>query len=492
MRLNNKTIDHLPEGIEKPLPETGNGQNHILHIGVGGFHRAHQAYAWHQLRQKYPGKYKNWCITGICLMPSDRELIRSLKEQDYLYILKMCAANGEERVQVIDCMKEIWYGEEHRALIIDRIAHQATKVISFTITEGGYNMDYEQHKFFMQDPAIQHDLHVDNDPKTVFGYLARGLFKRMVSGGSHLVLMSCDNIPQNGEILRFALLSFLAEYDGKLKTWAEEHIHFPNSMVDRITPVTRVVDKQEFEKQYGVRDDALVVSEDYFQWVLEDKGLAAIPPLDEIGVELVSDVHPYEAMKLGLLNAGHSLVGLVGDMLGYTKIHDAVRDEQISSLFDRYAENEAIPVLQPIDRVDFSSYYNTVKTRFSNPMINDSTERIISGSSDKIPKFLLPIVRRQLQQENPNTEISALVIAAWWSYLSKAYRMNRMEQVVDNRKDQLLDIFKREASSARQFLEVKAIFGELGANATFRDQYLNYTDGLAAHDVRQTFNRIIK
>lgn len=229
------------------------------------------------------------------------------------------------------------------------------------------------------------------------------------------------------------MLSFISVYDESLLPWIADNVRFPNSMVDRITPVATEKDKADFERQYGLRDNCLVVSEDYFQWVLEDNKYGDFPPLEQVGVEIVAEVKPYEAMKLSILNGGHTLVGLLGDALGYNRIHNAVVDEAISRIYDMYVQQEVIPTLAVIDGVSFYNYYEKVKLRFSNAMINDSTDRIISGSSDKVPKFVLPVLQEQLKNSSPKKDITLLIIIAWWVYLEKEFNKNQMADVKDQK-----------------------------------------------------------
>jgi len=202
-------------------------------------------------------------------------------------------------------------------------------------------------------------------------------------------------------------------------------------------------------------------------------------------------VRPYEAMKLGILNAGHSLVGLLGDAMGYTKIHEAIEDRQIAAVFERYAMHEAIPVLPPVGGVDLPTYFQTVRSRFSNAMINDSTDRIISGSSDKIPKFLLPVVNRNLKRDDPHVAISALVVAAWWYYLHRANRRDGMQSVVDNKRDELKAIFEDESASAQRFLQCRAIFGILEDNAMFVNRYQGCVEKFKRGQVTELLNDIL-
>ena len=461
----------LPDSVKRANGQTSDRPNRIMHIGVGGFHRAHQAFALNKLIEQDPDAYSCWRITGVGLLPSDRKIIENFRAQDGLYTLKAVAYDGSEELQLIGSIKEMLHADGDAAEIIHKISDPHTSLITFTITEGGYNYDFEQQRFRMENTEIQTDLRHPEEPKTVFGFLAKGLQLRQQTGGGPLTLLSCDNILENGTILQAALLAFLQAYDPALGNWVEQHVDFPNSMVDRITPAPTEADRLEFAARYGVQDDCLVVCEDFFQWVIgASLNHPNMPPLSAVGVEFVADVAPFEEMKLGILNAGHSLVGLLGDALGYQRIHDAVVDSDIAAVFQHYARREAIPVLQPVSGLDLNGYVEKVRQRFSNPMINDSTARIISGSSDKFPKFILPILHQQLNAARPEVEASALVVAAWWAYLDREKKRNDLADVQDALTTVWRELFCREDSEL-QFIAYHPVFGTLQDSALFTDAY---------------------
>ncbi len=456
------------------IPNFRHSKSQIVHIGIGGFHRSHQAYAISRLLEIDPVNSANWKITGVGLMPNDKSLVHNFRQQQGIYCLRTVAADQSEEVRVIDAIAEMLHAEEDAEAIIDRIADQQTKVISFTITEGGYMFDFEKQEFKIHDDRIQQDLRHKENPQTVFGFLAKGLRRRCDQNGPAIILLSCDNILGNGNILKLAVLSFLQEYDPELKDWADQNIEFPNSMVDRITPVPNAIDRELFYQQYGLNDNCLVVAEDYFQWIIEKHvGDPNFPALQKIGVEFVADVSAYEAMKLGILNAGHTLVGLLGDYYGYETIHTAVNDPVIVSLFNRFVKLEVIPQLAYLPNVDYETYFEQVKTRFSNAMINDSTARIISGSSDKFPKFVLPIILKQLKRKEPALEYSAIIVAAWWAYLNKEKHKNNMANVQDQLKSIWIDMFADESFSIDHFIGYKPVFGNLKEVPKFYQLYKN-------------------
>lgn len=478
--LSLETVNQLPDQLAPQHQFPSACKGHIVHIGVGAFHRSHQAWVWHQLRQAYPDRYADWSITGVCLMPSDQVLVDDLIAQGGLYALRAHPSQGAAHTQVVHSISNMLYGQRDSDEILDRLVDPRTKVISMTITEGGYDITKALEEIAKNAPATN-----------IFTYLSYALAKRRDAGHPGLILMSCDNIQENGLVLRTALGQCLAQIDPTLKTWVDEHIHFPNSMVDRITPATKPADKKAFESEYGLQDRALVVSEDFFQWVLEDTVQPLLPPLNEFGVEFVKNVRPYEHMKLAILNAGHSLVGFLGEALGYRSIHESVIHPLVAKLFDHYVMQEAIPVLVPIKEVDYGVYYHKVKSRFANAMINDSTARIIGGSSDKIPKFMLPIVHEQLKRPAPEVDAVALVVAIWWQYLQNAFQQGTWEMVIDTNQNLLQKLFVDPSNSARRLLEFEPVFGSLAKADVFASRYFKYVSELQISPVEKVLKQFL-
>jgi len=489
--LSRKNSLELDPEIFVPKYTVSNPQ--ILHVGIGGFHRSHQAYAISKLLELDPITYADWRIIGVGFMPKDKILVEAFKKQESIYALRMVASNNKEEVRLIDAINEMLHVDNDTDAIISRMSDRNTKIISFTITEGGYFYDFENQEFNLLNIDIQHDLVNKDFPKTVFGYLAKGLTKRREQNSPGLILLSCDNILGNGHILKLALLSFLESYDNRLKSWVEENVSFPNSMIDRITPVPNEADKTEFFAKYGVYDNCLVVSEDYFQWIIEKElGDTNFPPLEKVGVEFVSDVSQYEIMKLSILNAGHTLVGLLGYVLDYETIHESVQDSRISAIFDSFILDEVIPVLSPIVNLSYKQYYSTVKSRFANAMINDSTARIISGTSDKFPKFVIPTIIKQLNLDKPNVRYAALITACWWSYLNNEKKRNNMANVIDQQQSIFQSIFEDESMSIDLFLGYRPIFGDLKDNALFYSYYKEMVAVLIAGKFEEYLDKLVQ
>lgn len=467
-------------------------QNGIVHFGVGGFHRSHQAYTFQLLIEKYPALANDWSICGVGIMPNDIHLINAIKKQDYLYSLKMSDHLGNAEIKIISVINELLFGPENPTAVIEKIAAPTTKIVSFTITEGGYNINEKTGVFNLDNPAIKSDLNPKNQPTTVFGYIARGIALRKEKNLPAFTLLSCDNVQENGEVLEKAVVSFLQAYDDSLVEYVKSHVSFPNSMVDRITPFTTTADKDLFEQQEGYRDEALVVSEKFFQWVIEKKALKDFPAIENVGVEIVDEVRPYEKMKLRILNGGHSLVGLIGKALGYDYIHDAVVDKDIDQLFFQYDIHEVIPSLDPIPGVDFVNYYQLIKERFSNKMINDSTNRIISQSTAKIPKFILPVLEDQLNKGSI-PQYGILVLAAWWWYLDQHYKNGSLDSIEDDAKAQWKSLFdESNGDTFSAFIQNHSVMQELSNSTSLVSHLKEITTKIKNEGMRSVCASFVK
>jgi len=478
----------LPIGFSKnakpPYP--------ILHFGVGGFHRSHQAWALQQLLNKHPAKFSNWGITGVNVMPQDLAFVKALRAQDGLYFVQRYAPEGTQTTELITTIKEILHVAEDYDTILQRIASPETKIISFTITEGGYNVDLSQNRFIWETSTVQEDLKKQGIPKTVFRILAEGLKLRKEACDEGVVLLSCDNVQHNGDVLRLALLEFLHRYDSSMIDWVQQKAAFIKTMVDRITPVTTPQQKNDLLQQVDIQDNCLVVCEDFFQWVIEEHPALADFPLQEMGATLVDDVAPFEEMKLRLLNGGHSLTGLLGDALGYDRIHTAIKDTGIHSVYMHYCNKEVIPTLSFINGVHYNDYVEQLVARFGNPMINDSTARIISGSTDKLPKFVLPVIWDQLRQNSPQIRIGVFILAAWYYYLDREFKKNQMREVQDQHRDLLMQLFSEPGWEASMFMDRVPMLHSIKDAPIVRELFLQYVNDFLSREARAVIHQLLQ
>ena len=324
MKLNRQHLEQLPDYIAKPGYAACQLRQGIVHIGVGGFHRAHQAiYTAALLNQ---GRDLDWSICGVGLRAEDRAMRDALAGQDYLYTQVVLADEPDTEVRVVGAISGMLLAEDGTQTLIDKLAHPSTRIVSLTITEGGYCMDDSTGEFNFKLPLIQHDLQHPGDPRSVFGFLLAALAKRRAAGTGPFTVMSCDNLPHNGQVTRKALLAYAALVDEELHGWIAEHVSFPNAMVDRITPMTSTAHRAALLAEHGVEDAWPVVCEPFLQWVLEDKFVAGRPAWEDVGVQFTDDVTPYEEMKIKLLNGSHLALTYLGFLKGYRFVHETMAE----------------------------------------------------------------------------------------------------------------------------------------------------------------------
>ncbi len=356
--------------------------SHILHFGVGNFHRSHQAKYLHQLHSE--GRDLEWAIVGAGLLPGDVRMRDALRDQDYAYTLVECAADGTNAVHRITSIIGYLYGPDDPTALIETLAAASTRIVSLTITEGGYNLSDATGRFDTTNTAMRADTWNEDRPTTVFGYLAAALRRRRRAGIAPFTVLSCDNIQNNGDMAREALVSFIGMTDVDLADWVEGNTAFPGSMVDRITPVTTDADRAWVRATTGYDDSWPVVSEDFTQWVMEDHFPSGRPRWEDVGAQLVDDVAPFETMKLRMLNGAHQALAYVGLLRGHTFVHEAMTDPAVASFVDAFLQ-EAESTVLPLPGIDLLAYRMTLLKRFSNASIRDT-----SNASPRTPATASP------------------------------------------------------------------------------------------------------
>ncbi len=376
----------------------------IVHLGVGGFHRAHLAAYIDDLCR---AGNREWGIVGAGILPGDQAMADALEAQNTLYTL-IIRGPEQTTARVVGSMLDYVHAHPDPEPLIETIADPATKIVSLTITEGGYPVDDDTGNFDPDSPVAGED--------SVFAILAAALRLRRDRNAGPLSIVSCDNIVSNGLFTKRATLGEAERLDPEVARWVDEHIAFPNSMVDRITPATTDGDREWLAEICGLEDRWPVVTEPFTQWVLEDRFAAERPPLEDLGVILTEDVEPYERMKLQLLNAGHSCLAYLAALVGHEHVHTAMADPALLHFVDGFLHLEGAPVLPPVAGIDLNDYQKSLIERFSNPAIADQIARLCLDGSVKFPKFLLPTVRAQLAAGGPIGR-SALALAGWCRYL---------------------------------------------------------------------------
>ncbi len=386
----------------------------ILHIGVGNFHRAHEAYYMHQLQQS--ANPTDWKLCGAMLLPSDERLYRALKQQEQRYTLTICGRKGEDICEEVRSISNLYWAMEQSEEIMQLIAQPDVRIISLTITEGGYNMDKATGEFMLTSPDIAHDIANPSSPRTAFGYIAEGLRRRIAAGAGPLTLLSCDNLQHNGNTASRAFNSFFAAQDAELAAWAEKNVSYPNSMVDRITPATTPDDITRLNAKNGTQDAAPVYCEDFIQWVVEDNFIAGRPDWERVGVEMTDDVTNYELMKLSLLNASHTLLSYPSFLTGYRKVDEAMSDERIVRFVREFMDKDITHLLVAPPNTDLELYKQTLVERFANHSVSDQIARLCYDGLSKFPVYIVPNLSKMLEMKADLTRV-AFLIAAYRHYL---------------------------------------------------------------------------
>ncbi len=389
-------------------------QSGIVHIGVGNFHRAHEEFYTNQLL-KDPTQ-QQWGICGVALLPGDEHLYKALQEQDHIYTLTVCGRDGKDEVHHIGSLVELIWGVEKPEAVIHKIADKEIKIITLTITEGGYNIDKASGLFMLDNPSVKEDITHPHSPKTVFGFVAEGLRKRKETGNGAITILSCDNLQHNGNTAKKAFTSFIRAQDPELAEWVAKNVTFPNSMVDRITPATTPADIERLNRKNGTDDKAPVYCEDFVQWVIEDNFIARRPAWEKVGVEFTDDVTAYENMKLSLLNASHQMLSYPAFLSGYRKVDDAMHDERFARYLRIFMDKDITPYVPAPGNTDLELYKQTLIERFGNRTVSDQLSRLCFDGVSKIPVYMMPNIINMIRDHANLTRI-AFFIAAYRHYL---------------------------------------------------------------------------
>lgn len=479
-KLNNQNLSKFKDQVTIPTYRRDDVKTGIVHVGIGGFHRAHQALYTDQLLQDTNNK--EWGICGVALLDFDQKIYNTLKDQDGLYTLVVKELDGTFTKRVIGAMVETLFAPETPSKVIEKMASSDVKIITLTITEGGYNYNEATGEFDFNNPQIQYELQHPSAPKTIFGYLTEALKLRKERGLAGVTIQSCDNIQGNGHMTEKMLLSFVQEAAPELVEWIQQNVTFPNSMVDRITPATDPKDIVDLQETSGIEDAWPVVCEPFKQWVIEDNFANSRPDWKKVGAQFAKDVVPYEKMKLSLLNAGHSVLGILGALVGYSTIDEAVHNPNIAKFLRNYMDVEVTPTLGELEGVDLEVYKQSLIERFGNINIKDQIDRICSESSAKIPIFILPTVNAQLKDKE-NIKHAAFVLAAW-----AVYSLGKDENGKDLAiKDVLKTTLQSQAIKAKNdpalFLEITSVFGDLQHSKNFVNAFNDAYNNIVTNGV---------
>lgn len=453
----------------------------IVHFGVGNFHRAHQAVYLDALFNA--GRDFDWAIVGAGVLPSDEAMRAKLASQDYLTTV-VEQDNNRTGAHVTGAMID-YLKPGDVASTVARLADPAIRIVSLTITEGGYFIDPASGVFNPAHPAIAADGENPDDPKTVFGLILAGLKARRAEGIAPFTIMSCDNIPGNGEVTHAAVSGLARLSDPDFADWIDASVAFPNGMVDRITPATGQREIGIVADEYGIEDQWPVFCEEFKQWVLEDKFPQGRPALETVGVQFVSDVAPYEHMKIRILNGGHAAIAYPAALLDIHFVHEAMEDADIRAFLAKLEREEIIPVIPPVPDTDLADYFTLIEKRFSNPKIGDTIPRLAQDGSNRQPKFILPSTADRLRRGEDVVGLS-LVSALWCRYCAGTSDSGKPIVFNDASADRLQAAALKAKDDPAAFLALSDIFGEVAASELFRRRFAHALQSLWDRGTRAT------
>lgn len=467
-RLSSSTAALASPGTQLPGYDRASVQPGIVHIGFGGFHRAHQAVYLDDLLAA-DDSARAFGVVGVNLLPQDARMAEVMREQDGLYVLAERGPDGQ-RCRVVGSVVEHLFAPEQGEAVLDRMASPAVKIVSLTITEGGYCYDPASGEVDLSGEALRHDLEHPGSPRSAFGLIAEALRRRRAAGTPPFTVLSCDNVHANGDVARRTLLAFAQEQDADLAAHIAADVAFPNAMVDRITPRTAPSDLDAVAETAGVRDEWPVVCEPFRQWVLEDRFPQGRPAWESVGVQLVDDVRPYEKMKMRLVNAGHQTISYLGLLLGHRDGASAASDPTIRRLLEHYLLREGAPTLDPLPGTDVQAYCATVVERFANPAISDSIDRLTMQSSTTLPTFVLPVVR-DLLATGQSLGAATVVLACWARAWEGTDDAGRPISMADDRAEDLSARARRSRTDPLAMVTGNAMFADLEHSSAFTDGF---------------------
>jgi fructuronate reductase/mannitol 2-dehydrogenase len=456
--LNAATLGSLPAAVSAPGYDRAALRPSVVHIGVGGFHRAHQAVYFDELARRGPAE---WGLTGVGLhSPAMGEVMRA---QDCLYLVVERGQQGTT-ARVVGVMGRYLYGPDDRAAVLDTLSDPATRLVTLTITGNGYNLTPEG-EFSVDDPLVATELEDPGQPGTVFGYLVEALDRRRQADQPPFTVLSCDNIPSNGTAARTMVVSFAELRDPGLARWIEQNVAFPNSMVDRITPETTEEERDRVVRSLGVDDRWPVITEPFSQWVVEDSFCNGRPPLDRVGVQFVDDVAPYELTKKRLLNGSHCALGYLGYLAGYRTTAEVMSDPAYAAYISALVD-EVAPLLPRTAGIDLEVYKGSLLERLANPEMADQLARLCRRGSTKVPSYLLPSIAETLAAGR-SAPMLTLAVAGWFRYLQAEDYAGEPIPVEGPRTDELVPLARRDGMDPRPLLQVRDVFGSLADHADF-------------------------
>ncbi|WKW36519.1 mannitol dehydrogenase family protein [Enterobacter mori] len=472
----------LPARVQQPRYDRQQLRSRIVHFGFGAFHRAHQALLTNRVLNEKGG---DWGICEISLFSGD-VLMSQLRAQDHLFTVLEKGAEGNQAI-VVGAVHECLNAKlDSLAAIIEKFCEPQVAIVSLTITEKGYCIDPATGKLDMHNTRILHDLENPTEPHSAPGILVEALHRRRERGLPPFTVLSCDNIPDNGHVVKNAVLGMAQKRSAELAGWIDAHVSFPGTMVDRIVPAATETSLAEITQELGVEDPCAISCEPFIQWVVEDNFVAGRPEWEAAGVQMVKDVLPWEQMKLRMLNGSHSFLAYLGYLAGYAHINECMEDASFREAARRVMLNEQAPTLRITD-VDLTAYADSLIDRFANPALQHRTWQIAMDGSQKLPQRMLDGIRVHLERKSA-WPLLALGVAGWIRYVSGTDERGDAIDVRDPLSDKIQSIVKAssEAERVNALLTLSEVFGQdLPHNSVFVDAVNEAYQRLTRYGARQ-------
>ncbi len=491
-RLSLRTYLNLPNKVIRPKYDFKAHKAGIVHIGIGAFHRGHQAVFTDDAMANSGG---DWRIIGVSLRsPSVSE---QLNPQDGLYTVS-AKFNGQFDTRLIGAIEKVLVAPHDPSVVIATIASAQTKIVTLTVTEKGYHYNMSTHALAHNSADIQHDIDNPNSPVSMPGFLVAACAKRMHNKGGKLTVISCDNLPDNGQVARKVVLDLAAKIQPDVVDWIAQNVGFCNSMVDRIVPAVTDQDKQSMQEVLGLQDEAMISTETFKQWVIEDNFYTEIPDWGSAGALIVKNVEAYEKLKLRTLNGAHSALAYMGVLLGYKWIHEAIADPVLLALIQQLMQNESGPSLSSPVNFDLASYQRQTLARFQNNEIQYATQQVaMDGSQKMVQRIFTPLADNLAANKPKDTSILTAVVAAWLIYLrGEDEQGNRFEI-----SDPMAELLHRIAQTKKQSTEtcVNALLKqtdivpcELSKHKTFVDNLVQAISKIDAQGLSEYLQTLLK
>lgn len=475
MKLSNATLPELPAEVARPTYDRAALTPGIVHIGCGNFHRAHQAVYLDDLFNL--GEGHDWAILGAGVREGDAKMRAALLAQDGLSsVIELDP--GAKSARVIGAMAGFVEVAGGNAPLIAAMADPGVRIVSLTVTEGGYYIDPKTGTFSPSHPDIQADAAHPETPDTAFGAIIAALKTRRTAGIAPFAVMCCDNVPHNGHVTRDAVCGLAALSDPELSAWIRDNVAFPNSMVDRITPATGPRERALTES-FGIEDAAPVTCEPFRQWVMEDDFPAGRPALEKVGVTFTDAVDRFETMKIRILNGGHAIIAYAAGLRDIEYVHEAMADSRIRAFLDKIETDEILPILPPVPDTDLTAYKAKILERFSNPEVADTIRRLCFDGSNRQPKFILPSILDRIAAGGSCAGL-LLESALWCRYCYGVSETGSTIAPNDPNWDRLVAQATLAKDRPAAWLEMSDIYGDLAANPEIVAQFTRTLDEIWA------------